>query len=90
MTWFILFAVLNAADAATTLAGLKRGAREANPVMRALFAKLGPAPVLIAWKAVFLGAMFYFLPVIDVRALMVLCVFYAGVVAWNIVQLRSR
>ena len=90
MIWFVLLVVLNVADAVTTIVGLKRGATEANPVMRALFARVGPAPALIAWKGAFLGAMFYFLQMIDERALMVLCAFYSGVVAWNVLQLKRK
>ena len=88
MTWFLLLVVLNIADAVTTTMGIKRGAKEHNPVMRVLMAKVGTLPALLGWKAAYLGAMFYFLPVIDPRALMVLCAFYAAVVIWNIVQLR--
>lgn len=90
MTWFLLLVALNVADAVTTTMGIKRGARELNPVMRVLMAKVGPLPALLGWKGAFLGVMFYFLPVIDPRAMMVLCVFYAGVVGWNIFQIRSR
>ena len=89
MTWFILLVVLNVADAVTTTMGIKRGARELNPLMRVLMKKVGPLPALLGWKGIFLGAMFYFLPVIDPRALMGLCAFYAAVVGWNIFQLRK-
>ena len=89
MTWFILLVALNVADAVTTTMGIKRGARELNPVMRALMAKVGPLPALLGWKAAFLGGVYAFLPVIDPRALMVLCAFYAAVVGWNTFQLRK-
>lgn len=88
MTWFLLLVVLNIADAVTTTIGVKRGAGELNPVMRVLMAKVGTLPALLGWKAAFFGAMFYFLPAIDVRAMMVLCAFYAAVVGWNIFHLR--
>ena len=88
MTWFLLLVVLNVADAVTTTMGIKRGAKELNPVMRALMAKVGTLPALLGWKALFLGCVYAFLPVIDPRALMVLCAFYAGVVLWNGYQIR--
>ena len=88
MTWFLLLVALNVADAVTTTMGVKRGAKELNPVMRVLMAKVGTLPALLGWKAAFLGGVYAFLPVIDPRALMGLCAFYAAVVGWNIVQLR--
>ena len=37
----ILFLALQAADAYTTIYGVRNGLKEANPIMRKLFAKLG-------------------------------------------------
>ena len=47
MVWFV---ALQLADAGTTLAVLRGGGREANPVMRWAFGRIGAAPALALIK----------------------------------------
>lgn len=47
----ILFLALQAADAYATIYGVRNGLREANPIMRKLFAKLGLYGGLVLLKA---------------------------------------
>ena len=46
----ILFLALQAADAYTTIYGVRNGLKEANPIMRKLFAKLGLYGGLVLMK----------------------------------------
>jgi hypothetical protein len=52
--------ICQAADAATTLEGVKRGAEERNPFVGALLAALGPAGFVAAKAGVTLVALKYY------------------------------
>lgn len=87
-TWLGLFALLSLADAITTIIGLRRGGREANPIMAWVMARIGAAPTLLAIKlpgflAIWasLGYIILYLPVV--------VIFYACVVVWNVWVLRA-
>lgn len=47
---FVVFVLLQIADVASTMIALNMGAREANPVMRWLFEKIGVNPALYTVK----------------------------------------
>ena len=81
--WFALFALLSMADGAMTIYALKRGAAEANPVIKWLAKRVGIIPTLAAIKLAGAVAIFSILQsAILYMPLVVL--FYAGVCAWNV------
>ena len=55
----ILFCLLQAADVYTTLAVLKQGGRELNPVLAKLFAKFNPLAVMVGIKLAGVWALWY-------------------------------
>ncbi len=86
--FLILLAALQLADWLTTRTILKNG-RELNPVMRGLIRLTGSADVaLIAKGAAVTGAGWLVLSLGYPVVLYALCALYAGVVAWNVRQMR--
>ena len=88
--FLVVFLALNAADAATTLYGIRNGMREANPLMAKLFAKVGVKMGLFIMKVpISIGAIYYVVvehaPLLFVLAL---AIPYAILLVWNIFQLR--
>lgn len=82
ITLLILLAALQAADIYTTRRILLAGGREMNPAVRWLIGRFGLMPALIVSKAaVMVVAVAFLLPY--PWLLGVLCVFYAGIVAYN-------
>lgn len=87
---FIAHALLQGADAATTIAILGRGGREANPAMRWLMRKLGLIPALAAAKLALCGAALWALgQPFAVPALAVLAAIQAVTVANNMLVLKD-
>lgn len=87
---FIVFALLQCADVATTLYVLKRGGREANPVMAAIMARLGNVAGLVVPKLVILAVVYrYALPSSSSFALLVACALYAAVIVNNANVIRA-
>ena len=88
--WFAAFVAVNVADALLTLYALRQGASEANPLMR-LAMRVMPAPVaLLAVKGVYVIAVGAFLPALA-PWLPWLTGLFAGICAWNVVQIvRAR
>ncbi len=96
MTAFLILVALTLLDVATTLYALHKGATEVNPVLEPLFKAIGVWPALLLVKAGFLGVMWwardatlaaYGLPV---KVLPVIAVGYAGIVVWNLLQIRKQ
>ena len=88
--WLALFVAVNIIDALLTLYALKRGASEANPLMK-LAMRVMPAPVaLLAVKGAYIIAVGVMLA--DAAPwLPWLTAFFAAICAWNAVQiLRAR
>lgn len=85
MNLLIAFIYLQALDLLTTLAFLCHGVQEANPLVRFLMAGASPLGGLVAAKlaAVALGLICWRLG--KQRVLSRINVFYAAVVAWNVV-----
>lgn len=79
----LLFAGLQLIDYELTSGILKRGGRELNPMLRWLMGRIGTRPALLAAKllAVALGWVLAYHG--EALALVVLCVIYLGVCAWN-------
>ena len=84
--WLSAFVAVNVVDAMLTLYALKRGASEANPLMKQAM-RLMPAPVaLLAVKGAY---------IIAVGAMLAeaapwlpwLTAFFAAVCAWNVIQI---
>lgn len=84
--WLAAFVAVNVVDAMLTLYALKRGASEANPLMKQAM-RLMPAPVaLLAVKGAY---------IIAVGAMLAeaapwlpwLTAFFAAVCAWNVIQI---
>lgn len=81
---FGLFVALSVADAITTYRALRRpGTREANPVMRWLFDRLGIVPALVATKAAAVAAVWATMGVYSVWVLAGVNAAYAFVVWRN-------
>ena len=84
--WLALFVAVNIIDALLTLYALKRGASEANPLMRAAM-RLMPAPVaLLAVKGAYVVAIVVLLPG-AAPWLPWLTAFFAAVCVWNVIQI---
>lgn len=81
-------AVLQLLDLASTLAVLRAGGREANPLMARAFERLGRVPALLLTKAAVVAAAWHW-PLPD-PAQWVLLAVYAVVVANNLVVLRRQ
>ena len=83
----ILFAILNAADMATTLAALKFGAKELNPLLRWCFTLIGPYNTLLLTKILMLVAVWKWMPV---AWLPYFCAGYAALIVSNYIQLFKQ
>jgi hypothetical protein len=82
------FAYLQLLDLLTTLTNLASGVGEANPMIRSLFVIAGSAlGGLLAAKAVALGLALHCWRGRRLRLLGRVNLFYAGLVAWNLVAL---
>lgn len=91
--WVVAFYAMQVADAISTYVAIKMGGSEGNPLAKKIMAKLGVIPTLVGGKALVCASIYYNAHLIDPRLLMLLTVFYLGVVAWNtkqIVELRKR
>ncbi len=90
MNLLILFAALQVADGISTLVFLKKGIREANPLLAYLFAQIDPLAVLIVFK-VSVVAIAYALMGVPYwkETLTIVCVIYAIVVVQNIRLIRG-
>ena len=90
--WLAVFVAVNILDALLTLYAMRKGATEANPVMRAAMRVMPPAVALVAVKGAYIVAVAVWLA--DVAPwLPLLTGVFAGVCAWNaaqIVRLRGR
>ena len=85
--WFAAFVSVNVLDAVLTLWALRCGGTEANPLIRALMRRVHPALALVIGKGAFIVAVAVWLA--DVAPwLPWLTAVFAGVCAWNVVQIR--
>ena len=83
ITLTLLLAVTQLLDAYTTLVILKRGGRELNPLMRALFDEFGREETLLL-KGIFVTVAGYFVAKHGFEWMTgVLILFYVGVIAYN-------
>ena len=89
---FALFVALQLADFVTTLAGLKAGHSEGNPILSRLFKRLRPEIALAIVKLLIVAAMTAALlqGALDVIALVILSTVYAVVVLNNVRVLRGK
>ena len=84
----ILYVLLQAADAYTTLTVLKQGGRELNPVLAKLVTRFDPLPVMVSVKLVGVWALWW---VNSWMLTLAACVVYAFVVNQNYgVMTRGR
>ncbi|WP_031495745.1 DUF5658 family protein [Bryobacter aggregatus] len=85
---FVQFAYLQALDLLSTTAFLLNGVAEANPMVRWSMA-VAPNPIggLIAIKIAALGLAFWCLRMGRDRLLFKINIFFAGLVAWNLICL---
>lgn len=81
---FIVFVLLQAADAVTTTIVLDKGGREANPVMNWLFDKLEVIPTFIVTKGVVIALFWHYAEAIPVALWLAMIAFYAWVVYNNL------
>ena len=88
--WLAAFVAVNILDALLTLYAMRKGATEANPVMRAAMRVMPPAVALVAVKGAYIVAVAVWLA--DVAPwLPLLTGVFAAICAWNAVQiLRAR
>ncbi len=84
----ILFAILQLLDAALTVAVLRRGGRELNPVMRQAFDLVGVIPALLILKLGLVALVWW--AVTDWRFLAAFDAGYAGLCVWNAYQLIKQ
>lgn len=87
---FVLLVALNVADVALTHKILKRGGRELNPLLAALFKRMEPMPAMLIVKIPFLLVVYFLMPQVPILVMQVLVVGYACLMLWNIAQLQRR
>ena len=88
----ILFLALQAADAATTIYGVRNGLSEANPIMRFLIAKLGLYVGQAAIRLPIVAMVSYFAMTggLEEWAMIALVIPFAALLANNIYWLRRE
>lgn len=86
MNLLVQFSYLQVLDILSTMAFLMRGVQEANPVVR-LAMRLGGSPLtgLVLMKAIAIGLAIYCLRRARHRLLARVNIFFAALVAWNLV-----
>ena len=84
--WLAAFVAVNIFDMALTLYGLKRGAYEANPLLRLLMRKMPAAAALALTKGVLIVAVSLLIDQIG-RDLPWAVAVFAAICAWNVVQI---
>lgn len=82
----IILAILLIADGVLTYHVLKKGGQEQNPLMRLLMEHMKVKPALVATRVAGLALFALAYPH---WLVWVACVFYAGVVGWNVWQWRK-
>lgn len=88
--WLAVFVAVNILDAVLTLYALKRGGAEANPLMRSAMRVMPPAVALLAVKGAYVAAVAVMLAEAT-PWLPWLTGLFAGICAWNVVQIvRAR
>lgn len=88
ITTIALFAALQLLDAALTVAVLRRGGRELNPVMRQAFDLVGVIPALLILKLGLIALVWW--AVTDWRFLAAFDAGYAALCIWNCHQLIKQ
>jgi len=81
---FIVFVLLQAADAVTTTIVLDKGGREANPIMRWLFDKIEVIPTFIIMKGIVIAVFWAYAETIPVWMWLAMIGFYGWVVYNNL------
>jgi hypothetical protein len=90
MTTFLLFLILQCCDAVTTLAFLKHGVAEANPLIRlALRVSATPAIPLLGFKIAACAIAWFAWRSSRVRLLRRINLFFAACVAWNLLTVAA-
>jgi len=84
--WLALFVAVNIIDALLTLYALKRGASEANPLMKLAMRVMPPAVALLAVKGAYVAAVAVMLAEAT-PWLPWLTAFFVAVCAWNVAQI---
>lgn len=84
--WLAAFVAVNVLDMALTLYGLKRGAYEANPLLRLLMRKMPAAAALALTKGALIVAVALLIDQIG-RDLPYAVAVFGLVCAWNVVQI---
>lgn len=88
---FWAFAAATLLDIATTLYALMIGAREANPLLRALFGVVGPLPAMLITHSLVLALVWYERSYMTVLELTAVTGMWWGLVLWNFYQIwRQR
>lgn len=85
----IALIVLQVADAALTIKGMKSGATEANPIVRWLVGAIGRDGALLALKAAAIAALVYYIDQTPTVLLAGLAAVYAVVVVRNVRVVRA-
>ena len=80
---FALLCVLQVADVALTVAILRRGGRELNPLLARLMKAVGELPALVLVKAAMLGVVLFFYAAIPEGLLAAACAVYVYVCFLN-------
>lgn len=81
---FVLFVLLQVADAVTTTIGLDKGGREANPVLRWLFDKIGLAPAFMITKGVVIVLFWHYAEAIPLAIWLAMIALYSWIVYNNL------
>ena len=84
--WLALFVAVNIIDALLTLYALKRGASEANPLMKLAMRVMPPAVALLAVKGAYVAAVAVMLAEAT-PWLPWLTAFFAAICVWNVIQI---
>lgn len=87
---FFALVALNIVDIVLTLLILKRGGRELNPVLAALFKRMPPALAMLIIKSSFFIALYFYLHLIPIIALQILVLGYVSLALWNFAQYKHE
>lgn len=80
---------LQLVDAGTTVAILKKGGKEMNPLLDKFMKKIGAVPALVVVKAAILAFLYFIGPAVSPQILVIALLGYVAVIGNNLYQLKK-
>jgi len=85
----VAFYLTQIGDFVTTYSALKMGGSEGNPVVRKLMDTIGVVPTMLLFKMLSVALVYYGAHIMGADILMLIVVFYVGVIVWNVAQINK-